>query len=163
MATPVGHSIIGYALARGAGVETRMGLALSVGLASLPDVDFLLGYVANGNLRSLHHETITHRRIFPLLVGAGTGLAAAGLALLRGRPPTPREVLRPALLATVLVGSHLAMDPLPLPYHSASPQSDSIWQVVAVQAWNAVIDMAVYGGLAMAALGQDEQAVRRSG
>ena len=148
MATPVGHSIIGYALARVAGVETRTGLALSVGVASLPDIDFLLGYVANGNLRSLHHETITHRRIFPLLVGAGTGLAAAGLALLRGRPPTPREVLRPALLA-----------PLPLPYHTVSPQSDSVWQVVAVQAWNAVIDMAVYGGLAMAALGRDEPAV----
>ena len=134
-----------------------------MGAASLPDIDFLLGYVANGNLRSLHHETITHKRIFPLLVGAGTGLAAAGLALLRGRPPSPREVLRPALLATALVGSHLAMDPLPLPYHSVSPQSDSVWQVVAVQAWNAVIDMAVYGGLVMVALGRDEPAVRRSG
>jgi hypothetical protein len=66
--------------------------------------------------------------------------------------PTPGEVLRPAALATALVSSHIAMDPLPLPYDSTPPQSGSPWEVVASQAWNAVIDMAVYGTLAVLAL-----------
>lgn len=152
MATPLGHGIVGYTLARAAGVRSRKGLALAIGAASLPDVDLLLGYVTNGDARSLHHEMITHKRAFPLLVGAATGLAAAAAALLRGRPPTPGEVLRPAALATTLVGSHIAMDPLPLPYDSMSLRQGDWWEVVAAQAWNAVIDMAIYGTLAVLAL-----------
>ncbi len=152
MATPLGHSIIGYALARAAGVESRRAIALAMGAASLPDVDFLLGYVAHGDARSLHHEVITHRPVFPLLVGAAAGLAAAGVALVRGRVPTPGQVLRPAALATALVGSHILMDPLPLPYDNMRPRTGNPWEVVAAQAWNAVIDMAVYGTLAMLVL-----------
>ena len=139
-------------LARAAGVKSRRGLALSVGAASLPDIDFLLGYVANGDARSLHREVITHRRSFPLLVGTATGVAAAAASLIRGRRPTPREVLRPAAIATALVGSHIAMDPLPLPYDSRPARSGSWLEALATQAWNAVIDMAVYGILAMLAL-----------
>lgn len=152
MATPLGHSIIGYTLARVAGVQSPGGLALALGAASLPDVDFLLGYVTNGDARSLHHEVITHRPVFPLMVGAAAGLAAAGGALVRGRVPTPGQVLRPAALATALVGSHILMDPLPLPYDNMRPRTSNPWEVVAAQAWNAVIDMAVYGTLAILAL-----------
>lgn len=152
MATPLGHSIIGYALARAAGVRSRKGLALAMGAATLPDIDLLLGYVANRDVLSLHHETITHRRTFPFLVGAATGLGAAGVSLLRGRSPKANDVLEPAALAAALVGSHIAMDPLPLPYDSMPPLSGSIWEVVGTQAWNAVIDMAFYGILAVLAL-----------
>lgn len=155
MATPLGHSIIGYTVARAAGVKSRRGMALAMGAASLPDIDFLLGYVANGDLFSLHREVITHKRLFPLLVGAATGMAAAGIAILSGRSPTPARVLRPAALATALVGSHLVMDPLPLPYESAPHQLARYREVLAVQAWNAVIDMAVYGSLAMLLLGSN--------
>lgn len=145
MATPLGHSIVGYTLARIAGVRSPKALAVAVGAANLPDVDLLLGYVANGDVLSLHHEVITHRPIFPLLVGAGAGLAGAALALRRGRVPRPGDVLRPAALATGLVASHLAMDPLPLPYDGTPMRTASLWEVVFSQAWNAVIDMAFYG------------------
>ncbi|MDP3767871.1 MAG: hypothetical protein Q8S13_07635 [Dehalococcoidia bacterium] len=151
MATPVGHGIVGYALARAAGVSSRRGMALAIGAASLPDVDFLLGYVANGDVMSLHHEVITHKPAFPALVGAATGVAAVALSVLRGRVPAPRDVLRPAALATALVGSHIVMDPLPLPYASTTPRSGTLAEVVAAQAWNAVIDMAIYGTLAVLA------------
>jgi len=151
MATPLGHGIVGYALARAAGVQSPQGLALAVGAATLPDVDFLMGYVANGDVLSMHQQVITHKPVFPLLVGAAAGLAAAGAALLRGRLPTLREVLRPAVLAAGLVGSHTVMDPLPLPYDNLRPQSTPR-DMVAVQAWNAVIDMAIYGTLAVMAL-----------
>ena len=156
MATPIGHSIVGYMLARAAGVKSRRGMAMAMGAASLPDVDFLLGYVVNGDLFSLHHEVITHKPAFPLLVGAATGLAAAGLALLQGQAPTPRRVLRPAALAAALVGTHLAMDPMPLPYESTPPQWARIREIVVVQVWNMVVDLTVYGSLARLFLGGNE-------
>ena len=152
MATPLGHSIVGYALARALGVRSPGGLALSIGAANLPDVDLLMGYVANGDMFSLHHEVITHTRAFPLLVGAATGAAVAVTSRLRGRRPTVRDVLKPAALATALVGSHVAMDPLPLPYDDMAPRTGSFWEVAFGQAWNAVIDMAIYGTLAVALL-----------
>jgi hypothetical protein len=152
MATPLGHSIIGYAIARATGVKSPQGIALAVGAANLPDVDLLMGYMANGDLFSLHHEVITHKPAFPLLVGAAAGAIAAGRALLERRAPTPGEVMRPAALATALVGSHVLMDPLPLPYDDMAPRTGSFWEVAFGQAWNAVIDMTFYGGLAFALL-----------
>jgi hypothetical protein len=160
MATPLGHSIVGYAVARAAGVKTPVGMGLAIGAASLPDIDLLLGYVANGDALSLHHELITHKPAFPLIVGAATGLAAAGLSLLRGQPPAPGRVLRPAALAAALVASHVVMDPLPLPYDNMPSRTSSVWEVVAAQAWNAVIDMAVYGPLAVLALERNDKPKR---
>lgn len=151
MATPLGHGIIGYALARAAGVKSARGLALAIGASNLPDVDLILGYVTNRDAHSLHHEVITHQRSFPFLVGAATGLAAAGVSLLRGRSPKATDVLEPAALAAALVGSHIAMDPLPLPYDSMPPRTGGIWEVLATQAWNGVIDMAFYGLLVVLA------------
>ncbi len=148
MATPLGHSIVGYTLARAAGVRQPAALGVAIVTASLPDVDFLLGYVTQGDVLSLHHEVITHKPVFPALVGASVGLAAAGLALLRGRTPRAREVLPPAALATALVGSHVLMDRLPLPYDVSGLRSAGFAEVIVSQAWNAVIDMAFYGTIA---------------
>ena len=157
MATPLGHSIIGYALARAAGLESRRAFALAMGAASLPDVDFLAGYVQNGDVRSLHHEVITHKPIFPLLVGAATGAAVAGFSLLRGRRPKARDVARPAALASILVASHVAMDLLPLPYDTMPASSIGPVEAAMTQAWNAVIDVATYGILAILVLEQNGQ------
>lgn len=145
MATPVGHSIVGYALARAAGVRSPQGLAMSMAAASLPDIDFLMGYVANGDMYSLHREVITHKPAFPLLVGAVTGLFVTAKALAGRRVPSLREVLKPAALATALVGSHVAMDPLPLPYDTTPVRSRTFQEMIVAQGWNAVIDMAIYG------------------
>lgn len=151
MATPLGHSIVGYALARAAGVKSPVGLVAAIGVAALPDVDVFLSYLAKGDPFALHREMITHKPVFPLLVGAATGLAAS---LLRGGRPTRSDTLRPAALATMLVGSHIAMDPLPLPYDTMPLQSGSIWQGVATLAWNSVIDLAFYGALVMLVRGR---------
>ncbi|MEX1252748.1 MAG: metal-dependent hydrolase [Dehalococcoidia bacterium] len=162
MATPIGHSIVGYTLARSAGLRSRPALALAIGAANLPDVDFALGYVANGDVYSLHHEVITHRPVFPLLVGIAAGVGSAAVSLVTGRGPSPWRALRTGALAATLVGSHLAMDPLPLPYDSFSPKPERFWPIIASEAWNAVIDIAVYGGMAMAVLSR-ENADARSG
>jgi hypothetical protein len=148
MATPLGHSIVGYTVARAAGVRSPGAIALAVGAANLPDVDFILGFMAHGDALSLHHEVITHRPVFPLLAAAGVGTFCAAVSLLRGHKPSAGRVLRPAALTAALVGSHVAMDPLPLPYDSMQLRSASRWEVIVSQAWNAVIDMAVYGTLA---------------
>lgn len=154
MATPLGHSIVGYTIARAAGVRSLRAMALAVGAASLPDVDFLLGYAATGDARSLHREVITHKPVFPFIVGAATGLAAIGVALVRGRLPSPGDVLRPAALATALVGSHVVMDTLPLPYDDMPARTRGVPDQIAGQAWNGVIDIAAYGTIAMLALQQ---------
>ena len=80
MATPLGHSIVGYTLARAAGVKAPAALGVAIATASLPDVDFLLGYVTQGDLLSLHHEVITHKPVFPLLV-AFNAVPCAGLTM----------------------------------------------------------------------------------
>ncbi len=152
MATPLGHSIVGYTVARALGIRSRPGLALAMGAASLPDIDLLAGFVQNGDVLSLHHEVITHRPAFPFIVGAATGLAVAGFSLLRGRRPKATEVVQPAALATALVGMHIVMDLLPLPYDKMPASSGGVWEIAATQSWNAVIDMAIYGLLAMLAL-----------
>jgi hypothetical protein len=152
MATPLGHSIVGYMVARAAGVRSPRAMALAVGAANLPDIDFLAGYISNGDMESMHKAVITHRPAFPVLVGAATGLAAIGLSLLRGRRPGAKDVLKPAALAAALVSTHVVMDPLPLPYDSMPGHSGSNAEVLATQAWNAVIDMAVYGTMAVLAL-----------
>ena len=149
MATPLGHSIIAYVIARAAGVKSRRAFALAMGAASLPDVDFLAGYVQNGDVRSLHHEVITHKPVFALMVGAATGAAVVGLSLLHGKRPKAREVAKPAALAAVLVGSHVAMDLLPMPYDTQPPRLVSPIEAAVTQAWNAVIDVATYGILAV--------------
>jgi hypothetical protein len=149
MATPLGHSIVGYMVARAAGVRSPKTMALAVGAANLPDIDFVAGYISNGDMESMHQSVITHRPAFPFIVGAATGLAAIGLSLLRGRRPGAREVLKPAALATALVSTHVMMDPLPLPYDSMPGHRGTQAEVVATQAWNAVIDMAVYGTMAV--------------
>ena len=148
MATPLGHSIVGYTVARAAGVDSPLAMALAIGAANLPDVDFLLGYVANGDVYSLHHEVITHKPPFPLLVGAGVGAIAAVTSIVRGRKPRIVEIARPAALAATLVGSHVVMDRLPVPYDNMPRRNATFWEAVASQAWNAVLDMAVYGSLA---------------
>jgi hypothetical protein len=148
MSTPLGHSIVGYTVARIAGVKSPGAMALAVGAANLPDVDFLVGYVANGDVFSLHHEVITHKPPFPLLVGAGVSTLCAAVSMLRGRTPRVSSVVRPGLLATALVGSHVVMDRLPLPYDNMPLRTASFWEGVFSQAWNAVIDMAFYGTVA---------------
>ena len=135
-------------MARAAGLKSRGAFALAMGAACLPDVDFLAGYVQNGDLRSLHHEVITHKPIFPLLVGAATAAAVAGLSLLRGERPKARDVAKPAALASVLVASHVVMDLLPLPYDTMPASAGYPVQIAATQGWNAVIDLAAYGLLA---------------
>lgn len=150
MATPLGHCIVGYLLARAAGIRSPAGLAAAVGAANLPDVDAAFSHIVSGDPFSLHRK-ITHQPVFPLVVGAATGMTIAVLG--RGSSRL-RSGLRAGALTAALVGSHVAMDVAPLPYDTMSLKSARLAQAAVTHAWNAVIDLTVYGALAMLVFGR---------
>jgi hypothetical protein len=143
MATPLGHTIVGLLLARAFGIESIAGRMFAIGAASLPDVDVPVGHLATGEPLALHHKLITHEPPFAVAAGVVAG-AAAGLRSGSGAG------IRAASFTMALVGSHLVMDLLPLPYDTTKMRSVGARQAVLTHAWNWVIDLAVYGGLAVA-------------
>ena len=104
MATPLGHSLAGYALARRAGGE-RAPLALAllgVVMANAPDLDFLPGILVGHP--ALYHQGPTHSLGFGLLAS----LAVAGAWALAAR-----RAFAPILALGVLAwASHLFLDML---------------------------------------------------
>src|SRR5688500_4075005 len=100
MATPVGHSLAGYAVYRSCAARESLrpmhALLLCIVMANLPDVDFLPGILAGRP--ALYHQGITHSLAAALLVP----LAAAGLISLG-------DVSFPRVLALCLASytSHL--------------------------------------------------------
>ncbi len=143
MATPLGHSIVGLLVARAAGVDAVAGRLFAIGAASLPDVDVFLGQLATGEAFGLHHRIVTHKPQFAVAAAVAAGLA---VGLIQGR----RAGLRAGAFVGALVGSHVAMDRLPLPYDTMDTHHAPFWLQVTTHGWNAVIDLALYGGMAMA-------------
>jgi inner membrane protein len=85
MATPIGHSLAGYAVAcRSKGGRTSYQLVvLCILMANVPDFDFLPGLIA-GN-PALYHQGITHSIGFGCIVSlvAAAGYAYGGWPLLQ--------------------------------------------------------------------------------
>ena len=104
MATPLGHSLAGYALARrAAGGRPPLALALlGVVMANAPDLDFVPGILAGHP--ALYHQGPTHSLGFGLLAS----LAVAGACAL-----ADRRAFAPILALGVLAWtSHLLLDML---------------------------------------------------
>jgi membrane-bound metal-dependent hydrolase YbcI (DUF457 family) len=110
MASPVGHSLIGcsvYALwfvrsgtpLPPAGYSRPGLVAAFIVMANLPDIDFLLSWMASGNPNTYHFGW-THTLVFALIVSATAG---PFLKLDRSR-------LRGVLIALTAVGSHTIAD-----------------------------------------------------
>src|SRR5262245_39543056 len=106
MASPVGHSLSGVLLGellrkgeeRPAPPDTWRTRAAWIALANLPDVDFLIGWIAFGDFGALH-SGFTHSLLFCLAAAAACGAASRRFAYLPGFWP-----------ALALVGSHLVLD-----------------------------------------------------
>jgi inner membrane protein len=103
MATPLGHSLAGYAiynLARGAqGKPSRGQFLLCICMASAADLDFLPGVLLGSP--TLYHQGITHSLGFALLVSLGV----AGVCRLRKTP-----FLTMFGVSALAYLSHLAID-----------------------------------------------------
>lgn len=102
MATPVGHSLAGYAIARLGAERGHMDRALAVlcvGLALSPDLDFLPGILRGQP--AFYHQTVSHSLTFALVA---SGIAAVGLHW-KGR-----KLIRSWVVLFFAGASHLVID-----------------------------------------------------
>lgn len=143
MASPLGHTLLGLALARRLGVRSPFGLGASVVAASLPDVDVIAGIALHRDPWKLHRGH-THTLGFALSTGmlAGyTGLVSAGNA------EGDRDLVADALTGALIVASHVLLDKLPIPYlpvRKSMPKSISTRNSIL----NWALDGALYGAIA---------------
>ncbi|MGA2284868.1 MAG: metal-dependent hydrolase [Dehalococcoidia bacterium] len=117
MSTPIGHTIVGLALARRFGAKSPLSLATAVVAANLADADIPLGLLLHRDPWRLHRRR-THTLVFAL--GAGALLGAAGFSGVRGGIVKP-DILANALAGATIAGSHLALDSVARPQLGAKP------------------------------------------
>lgn len=145
MSSPVGHTIVGLLLARRLGVTSPLGTAASVIAASWPDADTIVSFALHGDPWKLHRKR-THTLNFALTSGMLAG--SAGL-ISRGSAEGERDLVADALAGAMLVGSHILLDALPLPYLKIKDEAPISRAVVARSVvWNWTLDAVVYGLLA---------------
>ncbi|MGZ3387070.1 MAG: metal-dependent hydrolase [Isosphaeraceae bacterium] len=117
MSTPIGHVIVGLALARRFGLRSPLSLGTAVIAANLADSDILFGILLHGDPWKLHRHR-THTPAFAL--GAGAILGVVGFSSVRGGT-VKRDVLANALAGAAIAGSHLVLDSVSRPQLGAKP------------------------------------------
>lgn len=140
MASPVGHGIIGIALARRFGVKSPMGLIAAALAASLPDADIIAGAILHGDPWKIHRKG-THTLNFTLTAGALAGLA--GLIAAES-VDGERDLILDALAGAVIIGSHVPLDRVPIPTISRGPS------LLGMSLGNWIMDGAIWSALAWA-------------
>ncbi len=138
MASPIGHAVIGIALARRLGVRSRSRLFAAAIAASLPDGDIVAGSMLHGDPWKIHRQG-THTFGFTLTAGALAG--AAGL-LGPGGLDRERDIVRDALSGAVIIGSHIPLDRVPVPTLDFGPS------VLGMSLGNWITDALIWGALA---------------
>ncbi len=142
MATPVGHTLIGLAIARRLGVRSPVGMAAAAVGACLPDADVVAGMALYGDPWKLHRKA-THTPGFALSVGMLAGFAGLVSA---GNAEGERDLVADAFTGAAIVGSHILLDRFKLPpYISTKPGARSRLRNEAV---NWALDLLVYGPIA---------------
>jgi membrane-bound metal-dependent hydrolase YbcI (DUF457 family) len=140
MASPIGHGLVGMAIARRLGVRSKPALAITALAASLPDVDIIAGMLLYGDSRRLHRKG-THTLNFALTAGALAGLAG----ILRAESiEGERDLLADAIVGATIVGSHVALDAVPIPEVRLGPA------FLDMSLANWLIDAVVWSGVAWA-------------
>jgi hypothetical protein len=133
------------AIARRMGVTSRSGMAAALVAAGLPDFDVVAGAALHRDPWKLHvHGAGTHTLGFALTSGM---LAGFGGLVSAGSAEGERDLIADSLAGAVLVGSHILLDALPLPYlkiRRGAPAREAIWK----SAINWTIDALVYGSIA---------------
>ncbi len=140
MASPIGHGLVGMALARRFGVRSKPGLLATAMAASLPDADIIASLLIHRDPWKLHRGG-THTFNFALAAGAAAGLAGIiGAESIEGE----RDLIFDAIMGATIVGSHIALDRVPIPGITGGPT------VAGMSLANWVIDVVVWGALAWA-------------
>ena len=103
MASPLAHSLIGLALSRTGRVTSRvppwLWLALAIGAANAPDLDFLIGLLT-GDINRFH-QGVSHSFLAAILFGGALAMAARAWGA---------SAIRVGLRGTALYASHLLLD-----------------------------------------------------
>lgn len=145
MASPIGHALVGVTLARRMGMRSPTGMAVAVVAAGLPDADVIAGAVLHRDPWKLHvHGAGTHTVGFALTSGM---LAGFGGLVSAGSAEGERDLIVDTLAGAVLVGSHIVLDAMPLPYltiRKGAPAREAIRK----SAFNWALDAVVYGAIA---------------
>ena len=145
MASPIGHGLVGASLARRLGMRSRAGMAAGVVAAGLPDFDVLAGLLLHRNAWKLHiHGKGTHTLGFALTSGM---LAGFGGLVSAGSAEGERDLVADAIAGAILVGSHILLDAMPLPYlkiRKGTLPRNALWK----SAFNWTLDAVVYGFVA---------------
>lgn len=147
MASPIGHALVGATIARRLGVRSPAGMAAAVAASGAPDLDVVASMLLHGNTWRLHKAPGgTHTMGFALTAGMLAGFAGLVSA---GSADGERDLVADALTGAAVVGSHIVLDRLPLPYlkwgKTAKPRE---WLPKA--AWNWGLDAIVYTCIARA-------------
>ncbi|HZP57745.1 MAG TPA: metal-dependent hydrolase [Dehalococcoidia bacterium] len=143
MSTPIGHTLLGVALARRLGVRSPLGLAAATVASSLPDADVIAGAVLHRDPWRLHRQG-THTLEFALTAGA---LAGFGGLISAGNADGHRDLVRDALLGALLVASHVVLDRMWFPYLDVERGAPAK-KLAGISAVNWALDAVVYGALA---------------
>lgn len=142
MATPIGHALVGMMLARRLGVTSPAGKAAAVVAAGFPDVDVLAGFALHRDPWRLHtHGKGTHTFGFAVTSGMLAGFAGLVSA---GNVEGERDLIADAIAGAVLVGSHILLDAVPLPYLKR-PKGRPGGNAVLRNVFNWTLDAVVYG------------------
>ena len=136
---------MGAALARRLGMTSNAGMAAAVVAAGLPDADVFAGMALHGDPWKLHvHGQGTHTLGFALTSGM---LAGFGGLVSAGSAEGERDLIADALACAVLVGSHIVLDEMPLPYLKMRRRAP-VREVVLKSAFNWTLDALFYGFIA---------------
>jgi membrane-bound metal-dependent hydrolase YbcI (DUF457 family) len=119
-------------------VRSKLALGITALAASLPDVDIIAGLLLYGDRQRLHRKG-THTLNFALTAGALAGLAG----ILRAESiEGERDLLADAIVGASIVGSHVALDAVPIPEIRIGPA------FLDMSLANWLIDAVVWGGVA---------------
>jgi membrane-bound metal-dependent hydrolase YbcI (DUF457 family) len=141
MASPIGHSIVGMALARRLGVRSKPLLAATALAASLPDADIIAGWLLHREDPWKLHRKGTHTLDFAVTAGALAGMAG----ILRAENiEGERDIIRDALVGAAIVGSHIVLDSAPIPAIKWGPK------FLRMSLGNWIADMLIWGAVAWA-------------
>ncbi len=128
------------AIARRLGVRSKLVLTITALAASLPDVDIIVGLLLYRDRQKLHRKG-THTLNFTLTAGALAGVAG----ILRAESiEGERDLVADAIVGATIVGSHLALDAVPIPEIQLGPS------FLDMSLANWIIDAVVWSGVAWA-------------
>lgn len=142
MPTPVGHGLVGLAIARRMGVRSPKGLLAAALAASVPDLDIIYSQLRHRDPWKLHRKA-THTPEFALAAGMVAGFAGVvGSEGVAGE----RDLVMDAMTGAAVIGSHVVLDRLKLPVYVTTRKGGK--NRIRNETANMLLDVVMFGFVA---------------